>query len=98
MSERLVKVDSSLTLVRGHYVCPIDGKQAHWWAKTQDGALIDPKKEQFSSKNGEYIEFDGNIECSQCGKTVREEDTMFHGSNCGFCSGECLCEFLGLRR
>lgn len=50
MSQELVKADPSLTLVRGHYHCPIWGKQAHWWVNDEDGNIIDPTARQFPSK------------------------------------------------
>ena len=31
MAEAAAAEDTSLTVVRGHYLCPIWGEQAHWW-------------------------------------------------------------------
>lgn len=96
MSESLVSQDPTLTLVRGHYLCPYWGEQPHWWVKDQNGKVIDPTSRQFPSKGaGEYIEFDGNVDCSQCGKTMREEDADFE-SNYAFCSTKCHMRFVGL--
>jgi hypothetical protein len=78
MSEALVKSDPTLTLVRGHYDCPSWGLQPHWWTKGQNGNIQDPTVNQFPSRGiGEYIEFDGNVECSNCGKTKKEADMRF---------------------
>lgn len=96
MSEALVAADSTLTLVRGHYHDFAWGEQPHWWVKTQNGEIIDPTKNQFPSRGiGTYVEFDGNIECSNCGKNIKEEDASFE-SNYVFCSCECHGRFVGV--
>jgi len=95
MSEALVAADSTLTLVRGYYYCIVWGEQPHWWVKKLDGTIIDPTKDQFPSKGcGEYVEFDGNINCSNCGKQMKEEDADIEG-NYAFCSYECHGRFVG---
>lgn len=89
MSEDLVSRDPSLRLVRGWYHCPMWGKQAHWWTERQDGSIVDPTARQFPSKGiGEYEEYDGNIECEQCGKVVPEEKAHIDGHH-AFCSSTC---------
>lgn len=94
MSEALVAADPTLTLVRGHYFCPFWGEQPHWWTKRPDGTIVDPTKNQFPSKGiGEYVEFDGTVECSNCGKRIREEDGDYE-SNYVFCSYECHYHFV----
>lgn len=96
MSESLVASDPSLTLIRGHYLCPFWGEQPHWWTKTVDGTINDPTKDQFPSKGrGEYVEFDGNVNCSNCGKTMKEEEADIDG-NYAFCSYDCHARFVGL--
>lgn len=96
MSEALVKADSTLMLVRGHYHCPIWGEQAHWWAKRSDGTVVDPTKDQFPSRGvGEYVEFSGIIPCSNCGKEIREEDADIEGRY-AFCSSTCHSHFVGI--
>lgn len=96
MSEALVDADPALTLVRGHYMCPMWGEQPHWWAKAADGTIIDPTKDQFPSRGiGEYVEFDGEIACANCGKSVREEEADIEG-NYAFCSYECHGHFVGV--
>ncbi len=96
MSEEAVRLDPTLTLVRGFYHCPIWGKQPHWWCRKADGEIYDPTKLQFPSQGiGEYVEFDGIVECSECGKKMREEDAMFE-SNYVFCSYGCHMRFVGL--
>jgi hypothetical protein len=98
MSEELIKVDPSLTLVRGHYICPIWGEQAHWWTKSSDGVINDPTKDQFPSRGiGEYIEFTGHLNCSECDKEMMEgdEDIIYESNYC-FCSTKCAMRFVGL--
>jgi len=96
MSQELVSKDPTLTLVRGHYICPFWGAQPHWWVKDKDGNIIDPTARQFPSKGaGEYVEFDGNIDCSQCGKQMKEEDADIEG-NYAFCSMSCHMRFVGV--
>lgn len=91
MSEELVKENSNLRLVRGHYHCPVWGEQEHWWTvDINDGTIHDPTKLQFPSKGcGEYIEFNGFCTCTVCGKKTKEEDTIFY-SNYTYCSDECV--------
>ncbi len=95
--EDLVKKDSSLTLVRGHYICPINGKEQHWWCKDSDGNIIDPTVKQFITKGvgAEYVEFDGMIACDECGKRIREEEADIDGRY-AFCSYQCHGKFVGL--
>lgn len=96
MSEALVADDPTLQLVRGWYHCPIWGKQEHWWCKTPEGKIIDPTARQFPSKGiGEYEEFAGIFSCAECGTDVKEENAIFE-SNYVFCSGRCVCRFVGL--
>ena len=96
MSEELVSKDPSLTLVRGHYHCPFWNKQPHWWVKDKNGQIIDPTKNQFPSKgNGEYVEFNGIISCSECGTEMKEEEADIEG-NYAFCSDYCHMRFVGL--
>lgn len=95
-SEALVASDPSLTLVRGYYFCPSWGEQQHWWCKKADGTIVDPTKDQFPSRgHGTYVEFDGNIACSECGKEVKEEEALIHGRY-AFCSGDCNARFVGV--
>ncbi len=89
MSEALIVDDPTLTLVRGHYMDPAWGKQPHWWCKKPDGTIVDPTKDQFPSKGcSTYVEFDGTLPCSECGKIMKEQDADFDG-NYAFCSYEC---------
>ena len=95
-SEKLIAKNPNLRLVRGHYCCPIWGEQQHWWCEDENGKVIDPTAKQFPSKGiGEYVKFDGNCTCSECGKRGKEEDFSFE-SNYQFCSGECHMRFVGL--
>ncbi len=95
MSEAAVAADPTLTLVRGHYICPFWGPQQHWWTKKPDGTIHDPTVLQFPSKGmGEYVEFDGLCECSECGQKIREEDAHFDGRH-PFCNSTCYGRFIG---
>ena len=96
-SEAACKADPTLTLVRGHYFCPIwNTEEQHWWTVRPDGTIFDPTKDQFPSKGlGVYIPFTGIIECSECGKEVREEDASIDGRY-AFCSTLCHGRFVGI--
>jgi hypothetical protein len=97
LSEAACAADSTLTLVRGHYYCPIwNSDEAHWWTVRQDGTIHDPSGWQFPSRGlGIYTEFDGLCECSNCGKKVAEERAVFE-SRYAFCSTLCLGRFVGV--
>ena len=97
LSEAAVSANPELTLVRGHYDCPIWGLQPHWWTVRKDGTVHDPSKRQFPSKGiGEYIPFSGIIECANCGKPMMEDEVGSAEGNYAFCSGECHMRFVGL--
>ena len=92
LSEAAVATDPTLTLVRGHYFCPIwNSNQAHWWTTRPDGSIYDPTKNQFPSKGaGIYKPFDGTVECDQCGKGMTENEAAENSvSNYAFCSYDC---------
>jgi len=99
MSEALVAEDSSLTLVRGWYDCPMWGRQAHWWCRTQDGTIVDPTVKQFPTAGvgAAYIEYDGIIQCEQCGKEVHEDDATIDGHH-AFCSDRCYAKCIGMEQ
>jgi hypothetical protein len=90
MAEDAVRADLSLRLVRGFYVCPLWGKQAHWWAVKPDGTVVDPSVKQFPTAGvgAEYVEFDGNVECEFCQKIVPEADVYRYAQH-AYCSYEC---------
>jgi hypothetical protein len=97
-SERAAKEDPSLKVVKGWYYCPYWGEQAHWWNTKEDGTIVDLTKDQFPSKgNGEYVEFDGWTDCSECGKRVHESEVIVGGNgHYMFCSGNCYGRFVGV--
>jgi len=97
MSQTLCASDETLRLVRGRYFCPIWNKdEHHWWCVDLAGVIHDPTKDQFPSKGlGIYTEFDGFIECAECGKQVHEDEAKFE-SNYAFCSTKCIMSFVGL--
>jgi hypothetical protein len=97
LSEQACKDDSTLTLVRGHYFCPIWGtNEPHWWTVTKNGIIYDPSKLQFPSKGlGVYEEFNGYVECCECGKDMAE-DAAIHASNYSVCSTRCYRSLVGV--
>ena len=96
MSEELAAQDASLILVRGYYFDALWGKQPHWWCRKSDGTIVDPTKDQFPTKGcGIYEEFDGTVECAECGKIVSEEEADIDG-NYAFCSYTCHGRFVGV--
>lgn len=97
--DQAVAADPTLTLVRGFYTCPIwRVREAHWWTVRPDGSIHDPTALQFpSAGNGFYEEFDGYIECDECGERVKEDDAQIaDNGRYAFCSGECYGRFVGL--
>jgi hypothetical protein len=77
-----------LRRVRGHYVCPLQGRLPHWWMVTPDGQIVDPTQDQFASKGaGSYQEFVGREPtgtCLNCGELVFGDDKV--------CNERCLAE------
>jgi len=96
-SEAACGKDDSLTLVRGHYYCPIWNKtEQHWWTVKEDGTIYDPTKKQFPSNGiGEYTEFNGHLNCSECGKDITEDSMQVCG-NYPVCSTKCAMRLVGL--
>lgn len=93
--EAAVAADPTLMPVRGHYICPYWGEQAHWWAVRPDGTIFDPTALQFPSKgNGFYVPFDGLIECEECGKRIPEAEAYIDPPH-AFCSGTCYARCVG---
>ena len=97
LSEKACEEDETLMLVRGHYYCPYVNKSyPHWWTMKADGSIHDPTKQQFlSNGQGEYMPFNGIVECAQCGKEMSEDDASFYG-NYAFCGMSCQMRFVGL--
>lgn len=97
MSESACAEDPTLTLVRGHYFCPLwNTDEAHWWCVRQDGSIVDPTKDQFPSRGaGIYTPFNGLVLCSECGTTTSESEALLD-SNYAFCSTRCNMRFVGL--
>lgn len=96
MAEAAVRADPTLILVRGRYICPIWNEQNHWWTIRSDGTIFDPTKDQFPSKGiGEYVPFNGIVNCSQCGREGEEKEFSYEG-NYAFCSDTCHMLFVGL--
>jgi len=98
MSEAAVAADPTLRLVRGHVLVPGWGtEEAHWWCERPDGTIYDPSVLQFpfAPPAGAYTEFDGTVECAECGKTGPEAEFR-HESRYSFCSTLCHGRFVGI--
>lgn len=99
LCEQAVAENSSLTLVRGHYYCPVwNNEEQHWWTVKPDGTIHDPSRLQFPSAGmGIYTPFDGMIQCANCGKDFKEdsENASFE-SRYAFCSNRCHGIFVGI--
>lgn len=94
--DEAIKNDPTLKAIRGYYYDIFEGKRAHWWCERSDGSIFDPTIKQFTDNgNGTYEEFDGIIECSECGKQMTEEEADIEG-NYAFCSTRCHMIFVGL--
>ena len=94
--DKLVDENTMLTPVRGWYICPIWGRQEHWWAIDETGKIIDPTAKQFPSKGiGEYVPLNGSYTCEQCGKEVKEENAIPMG-NYVCCSDICARRLVGV--
>lgn len=93
--EALLIALPELELVRGH-VIQIDGqKDPHWWLRSHQGTIVDPTVAQFTCGVMEYVEFDGYVNCAECGKRLHEKETLFHG-NYPVCSDACALALVGL--
>lgn len=98
MAEALVAQDPTLRLVRGFYYDSCWGEQPHWWCMKPDGTIVDPTALQFPTKGkGTYVEFDGTVECAQCGKEVLEKNAeIADNGRYAFCSHRCYGLFIGV--
>jgi len=95
LCDQLIKTQPNLILVRGYYHDAFWDKQPHWWCKDEFGNIVDPSKKQFPDQNGEYEEFDGWFNCSNCSKQVHENDEgIIFDSNYVFCDGTCYMKFV----
>lgn len=97
LSEAACTADPTLTLVRGHYYCPIwNSDEQHWWTVRPDGTIYDPSRKQFPSQGlGIYTPFNGLVACAACGKAVPEEEAGIEGRY-AFCSHLCHGRFVGV--
>lgn len=97
MALAAAKADPSLTVVRGHYWCPLwNAEEPHWWCVDDTGDIVDPTREQFPSAGmGTYTPWDGYCSCEECGKDIVEDDAV----QCGryaVCSTACALRLVGL--
>jgi hypothetical protein len=71
MTAKMAAAFPELRRIRGHYVCPLEGRRAHWWLVTAEGRIVDPTVEQFQSNGaGDYEEYIGpepTGNCLNCG-------------------------------
>lgn len=100
MSEAAVANDPTLRLVRGHvFVVQWNSTEAHWWCERADGTIFDPSVLQFPSAphSSLYEEFDGRIECCNCGKEGTEDEFVSLGAGDYMaCSVRCARSFVGV--
>jgi hypothetical protein len=97
LAEAEIAKDPTLTLVRGHYECPIWGLQQHWWTIRPDGTVFDPSARQFPSGGmGLYLPFDGTLSCANCGQDITEDDAWRLEGRYGYCSYTCYGQFVGV--
>lgn len=87
MTLRMAKAFPDLRRVRGHYVCPLEGRRPHWWLVAPSGAVVDPTVEQFAScgVGGDYVEHVGpepTGQCLNCG-------ALLYGNESSFCNVDC---------
>lgn len=97
-AEAAIAADPTLRLACGWYHCPMWGKRGHWWAVKPDGTIVDPTVTQFptSGAGADYEEYDGTVECANCGKDgIREDNAILHG-HYAFCGTPCALRFVGL--
>lgn len=97
LSEAACRKDPTLTIKRGWYYCPIINKdEEHWWTVREDGSIYDPSRKQFPSKGyGYYTEYEGFVECAECGKQIPENE-IIHMSRYYVCSDRCAMNLVGL--
>ncbi|MFN8758830.1 MAG: hypothetical protein ACK5XA_08480 [Tagaea sp.] len=97
LAEAAVAADPTLTLVRGHYYCPLwNREEQHWWTVRRDGSIYDPSRRQFPSAGmGDYTPFNGIVACSNCG-TEKPEAAMNFESRYAFCCYACHGQFVGV--
>jgi hypothetical protein len=99
LSEAFVIENPDYEIVRGWYYEPLwSREEPHWWCKHKEtGEIHDPTKLQFPSGGimQFYREFDGILQCEQCGKEVEEKEAGFYG-NYAFCSVHCIRRCLGV--
>ena len=94
----LINKNPELKLVRGYYYEPFwNRKEPHWWCVDTEGNIIDPTSKQFPSGGIDsfYEEFNGMVECSECGKSCKE-DEMKHHSRYSVCSTKCYGKLVGV--
>lgn len=102
LSELAVAYDPTLTLVRGWYHDPQHGSREHWWTTRPDGTIHDPSAAQFTTPGVPFLyeEFDGIVECEQCGKDMAEAEALERaatfGSSLPVCSERCFRRMVGL--
>ena len=96
LAQKEVLADPTLRLVRGHYLCPLWGMQAHWWCVKPDGTILDPTVKQFPTAGvgAEYLEFDGLVECEHCHARVVEEE-VYQVEQHAYCSYTCYGHDIG---
>ena len=99
MCDELVAKDPSLKLVRGHYYEPQWNRdEPHWWCVDSNGKIVDPTRKQFPSQGQEgfYTEFDGTVDCAECGRIRLEKDIHMQGNYPVCKDTNCALKLIGL--
>ena len=85
-------------LVKGFYNEPIcNTKEQHWWCVDSNSIIHDPSRSQFPSGGipGFYEEYNGFVDCEECGKKIAEKDIIMQG-RFTVCSQKCALDLVGL--
>ena len=92
VTRRMAEAFPELRRVRGHYVCPVQGRLPHWWMLAPDGQVIDPTRDQFASpEDGAYEEHVGPEPTGRCLNC----DALLYG-DARVCNDDCAREFIAL--
>jgi len=96
--DELMECNPSFQLVRGYYYEPLwNREEPHWWCVDECGAIHDPTKLQFPSGGISefYREFDGTVDCEECGLKINEGDIVMQGRY-PVCSAICAMKLVGI--
>ena len=96
--QELIQSNPDFKLVRGYYYEPLwDREEEHWWCVDGSNEIHDPTRMQYPSGGIKefYREFDGTLDCAECGKTITESEIVSIGRY-AVCSKRCALSLVGL--